>query len=310
MKRFFTPLLGLFFLFLTVSQTSCKKFEGGQTVPAYIRIDTLNLECDYNTYGANSHRFVDAWVYVDGDDRGCYELPALVPVLKKGPHKVHVYPGIAANGIQNSRAIYPFTSAVVYDAVNLVPDSIVTLNPTVNYLPIGTAIREEITIYWKENFDNSTYNMEALGDSDVPITQVEGPLAWHDPLGNNRSAKLTLTSDTAEFNIASTGKFTDVPTDAFSCMLEMDYKCSDTCAVSLIYMLNYSEKQEYIVRLKPTGVSGEEPTNWNKIYITLGPYFYDYKDADYFRLALSSWYNRNDGNQYFYFDNLKIIYMR
>ena len=47
---------------------------------------------------------------------------------------------------------------------------------------------------------------------------------------------------------------------------------------------------------------------WNKIYINLGPYLVDYENADYFKLYISSWYNRNDGPQYFYYDNLKIIY--
>ena len=51
-----------------------------------------------------------------------------------------------------------------------------------------------------------------------------------------------------------------------------------------------------------------EPERWNKIYVNLGPYLVDYEDSEYFKLYFSSWYNRNDGPQYFYFDNLKIIY--
>ena len=307
MKRDFTLILSLFLCFATAALTSCKKFEGGQSVPSYLRIDAINLDCDYNTFGANTNRFIDAWVYIDGDDRGCYELPALVPVLKKGPHEVKVYAGIAANGIKNSRALYPFTSPATFSDVNLVPDSIVTLAPTVRY----EVENNPATVYWKENFDGGTYKMEANDDSDASIIQESGPLAWHDPLGFNRSAKLVLHSDTAQFCITTSGKFTDFPSGMFSCMLEMDYKCSDTCAVGYIYKMSYTnEKRGGILRLKPTGVSGEEPVEWNKIYITLGPYFDDYKDADYFKIYLSSWDDRNEGDQYFYFDNLKIIYMR
>ena len=78
--------------------------------------------------------------------------------------------------------------------------------------------------------------------------------------------------------------------------------------MGIFYRLNYTITQEALVRLKPTCASGEEPVEWKKIYINLGPYFVDYEDADYFKVYLSSWFNRNDGPQYFYFDNLKIIY--
>ena len=33
---------------------SCQKFSGSQTVPAYIHIDSISLDCDYYTYGANT----------------------------------------------------------------------------------------------------------------------------------------------------------------------------------------------------------------------------------------------------------------
>ena len=117
-----------------------------------------------------------------------------------------------------------------------------------------------------------------------------------------------MNSDTAQFCYANSEEFKDLPTKGSPCMLEMDYKCSDTCTVGIYYRLNYSVMQEALVRLKPTCPSGEEPVEWNKIYINLGPYFVDYEDADYFKVYLSSWFNRNDGPQYFYFDNLKIIY--
>ncbi len=306
MRRSFTPILFLFLALVTVGTTSCKKFEGDQTVPAYIRIDTMGLTCDYYTYGANTHNFVDAWVYIDDDVKGCFELPATIPILKQGPHKVAVYAGIAVNGIKDTRADYPFTAPAIYPSVNLVPDSVVTLTPMVSYWPNG----ENLHVRWMEDFDSGTVTMETTSQSDVPYIRASGPLAWHDPEGvhSTYSAKFVLTSDTAQFCFANSEEFTDLPTKGSPCMLEMDYKCSDTCAVGIFYRLDYTVTQEALVRLKPTCAPGEEPVEWNKIYINLGPYFVDYEDADYFKVYLSSWFNRLDGEQYFYFDNLKIIY--
>lgn len=306
MKRNFTLILFFLLALITAGTTSCRKFEGGQTVPAYIRVDTIGLVCDYYTYGANTNNFVDAWVYVDGDDRGCFELPAMVPILKEGPHAISVYAGIAVNGIKDTRAPYSFTAPAIFKDVNLVPDSTITLVPMVTYWPNG----ENLHVRWIEDFDSGTITMETTSQSDVPMIRTSGPLAWHDPEGvySTYSAKFVLTSDTAQFCYANIEEFTDLPTKASPCMLEMDYKCSDTCAVGIFYRLNYTVTQEALVRLKPTCAPGEEPVEWHKIYINLGPYFVDYEDADYFKVYLSSWYNRHDGPQYFYFDNLKIIY--
>ena len=308
MSRRFTFFSFLFLLVLTASVSSCRKFEGEQTVPAYIRIDTIGLVCDYYTYGANTHNFVDVWVYVDDDVKGCFELPATIPILKQGPHKVAIYAGIAVNGIKDSRADYPFTAPVIYENLNLVPDSVVTLVPMVSYWPAGPD--ENTHVRWMEDFDSGTVTMETTSQSDVPYIRVGGPQAWHDPEGvhSTYSAKFVLNSDTAQFCFANSEEFTDLPTKGSPCMLEMDYKCSDTCTVGIFYLLNYTVTQEALVRLRPTCAPGEEPTEWKKIYINLGPYFVDYEDADYFKVYLSSWFNRNDGPQYFYFDNLKIIY--
>lgn len=307
MKRNCTLLLFLFLTF-AASLTSCKDFEGEQTVPAYLRIDTLGLVCDYYTYGANTHNFVDAWVYVDDDVKGCFELPATIPLLKQGPHKVAVYAGITVNGIKDARADYPFTAPAIYQDLQLTPDSITTIAPMVNYWPQGPD--QNTHVRWMEDFDSGTITMETNSQSDVPMIRTSGPMAWHDPEGvhSTYSAKFVLNSDTLRFCYANSEEFTDLPTKGSPCMLEMDYKCSDTCTVGIYYRLNYSVIQEALVRLRPTGPSGEEPVEWHKIYINLGPYFVDYEDADYFKVYLSSWFNRNDGQQYFYFDNLKIIY--
>lgn len=304
--RRFTLFSFLAVTFFAALLSSCKKFEGPQTVPSYIRIDSLGLSCDYYTYGANTHAFIDAWVYVDDNVLGCFELPAVIPVLKEGPHKIAVYPGIARDGIKDLRAPYPFIAPAEYASVNLVRDSIITLSPVFDYYPNG----DNLHVRWMEDFDSGSISIQPTSQSDTNIIRVSGPLAWHDPEGvhSTYSGKVVLTSDSMQFCIATHEEFTDLPTKGSACLLEMDYKCSDSCAVGLFFSQNYTVNQLQILRLRPTGASGVEPDRWNKIYVNLGPYLVDYEDADYFKLYLSSWYNRNDGPQYFYYDNLKIIY--
>lgn len=305
MMRNFTFLFLFLALVFTASFPSCKKFEGSQTVPAYIRIDTIELSCDYYTYGANTHKFIDAWVYVDDEAIGCFELPATFPVLKQGKHKVSIRPGICVNGIKRNRSWYPFLNTYVREDVTLTPDSITRIRPTVTYLPNG----DNLHVRWLEDFDEGTISMEPTTSSDTSIIRADGPLAWHDPEGlhSTYSGKIVLSRSSQDFCIATSEEFRDLSSQSYACMLEMDYKCSDTLLFGLYY-LEGSIHDVGLIRLKPTGESGVEPTSWNKIYINLGPYLVDYDQATYYKFYLASWSERNEGLQYFYFDNLKILY--
>lgn len=305
MMRNFTRFSYFVSLILVLSLGSCHKFEGNQTVPAYLRIDTMAVVCDYHTYGATTHNFTDAWVYVDDNIVGCFELPATFPVLAEGPHKVSVIPGIKVNGISQTRSQYPFMAAAVFQDFNLVKDSIRTLVPQFTYYPNG----DNLHVRWMEDFDGGSVSLHPTSTSDTTINRVSGPLAWHDPEGihSTYSGKVVLTADSLNFCVAS-GEFDDLPTKGSACMLEMDYKCSDTCLVGLFYQNNSKIVQYPILRLRPTGESGVEPVRWNKIYVNIGPYCVENEGADYFKVYLSSWSNRNEGNQYFYFDNLKLIF--
>ena len=300
----------LFATVATVQLSSCKKFEGSQTVPAYIRIDTVGVSCDYTTYGANTHKIIDAWVYVDDNIVGCYELPTVFPVLKEGKHKVAIYPGIARDGIRNLRADYPFM-APWEDSIVFVKAEAVTLTPMFHYYPIGVDENMHICPDLKEDFEDGTIQFEATSGSDASIELVfDGPVMPNHPgdPSTYKCAKLVLNSEEQNFRIVTSAELKGLPTKGSACMLEMDYKCSDTCHVGLLYFKDYALTAESIVRLRPTGVSGQEPVEWNKIYINIGPYLVDNETAEYFKIYFSSWDPRNSGTQYFYFDNLKLIY--
>jgi hypothetical protein len=65
-RKFLHILAFSFFLLLLLAQTSCEKFSGDQTVPAYMKIDSIRLTTDYSTQGTAIHNITDAWVYIDG----------------------------------------------------------------------------------------------------------------------------------------------------------------------------------------------------------------------------------------------------
>jgi len=300
-------------LFFSLSMVSCKKFSG-QAVPAYIHIDSVSLACDYYTYGANTSNFTDAWVYVDDQILGCFELPATFPILKKGPHKVSVYAGISVNGVGASRSYYPFCQPQVYEDLVLVEDSIITLNPVVSYYPIN----EGVKVGWMEDFETGC-SLESLAESDTSIMRVSGNEAWQS-VNSFYSAKLALPPDSLDFYVAMTDEMTfhsDLQGDF--CMLEMDYNCNDTFFVGLMYYKDYTITRWPMLKVLPTDKTHLVPEKWKKIYVNLGHYMTANETASYFKLyftsdlSVNSDYEQHDytpinEERYYYIDNLKVLH--
>ncbi len=298
----FTRVILLLATSILIAFASCNKFEGNQTVPSYIRIDSIRLTTDYFTFGANTKNITDAWIYIDDNPIGCFELPAVVPILEKGEHKLAIYAGIKINGIAASRAPYPFFEPKTWDAFTLYPDSIITINPVVNYYGLNT-----VHIAMMEDFESPTLALEATSDSDTSIYRVAGEGTWQTQY-SSYSGRVMLPADTAMcFKIAS-GEFTELPINGAACMLEMDYNTSDTIEVGVYYCEDNTVTQTSLLQIPPTDNVNGIPAVWKKIYVNLEPVIVEYMSADYFKIYISSWYSRQNKDSYYYFDNLKLLY--
>lgn len=298
----------------SVAFASCRKFEGSQTVPAYIHIDSITVNCDYFVYGANTSKVTDAWVYIDDDPIGCFELPATFPVLEKGLHKVSVYAGICVDGRSSARDRYPFYKPAVYEKLALVEDSIINLNPVVNYYPIGEGVEKG----WMEDFENAN-TLLPTPQSDTGITRVTGAEAWHS-INSFWSGKVELPPDSLDFTFATADEFTfHSQLKGNYCLLEMDYNCNDTFFVGVMYYKDYRLVSWPLVKVTPTDKEHDVPSRWNKIYINLGYFLTEIETASYFKLYFTSDltvdsvyeeypYSPLDERRYYYFDNMKLLY--
>lgn len=302
----------MLFLGLLLFSASCKKFEGSQKVPAYIHIESIEVDSltDYFVYGANTHKITDAWVHVDDQLIGVYELPATFPVLEKGPHKVTVYGGIMVDGRSAARDRYPFYQPWTVQNLNLVEDSIVNLSPVLRYYPIG----EGTNVAWKEDFEN-TNTLLSDSSSDVNMNRVSGVEAWQS-VNSFWSGKVELPPDSLDFTVVTADQFNFYKnTDGVYCLLEMDYNCNDTFLVGIQYYLDYYLETLPIIKVTPTDKTHDKPERWNKIYINIGPYMNEFQRASYFKLFFTSnlamegsEYHPISEPRYYYFDNLKLLY--
>ena len=316
MSRNFTVFILLGLAFLSLSVSSCKKFEGSQTIPSYIHIDSISVSGDYFVYGAMTRKITDAWVYIDDQIIGCYELPTTFPVLKKGPHKVTIYGGIMTNGISSDRAPYPFYQPWVSQKLNLVEDSIVNLQPVLNYYPVG----EGFNIAWNEDFENTNTLIKDVG-SDTSAIRITGSEAWRS-VNSFWSGKVELPPDSLDFTLVNSEELTfyDSISNGVYCMLEMDYNCNDTFFVGVQYYKQYQLMKWPLVKVVPTDKTHDKPQKWNKIYINIGPTINQNDDASYFKIYFTSdlttdvdlyygqEYHPISEPRYYYFDNLKLLY--
>ncbi len=288
--------LQLYFLFtlLIFSQLACQKFEGDQTVPAYLQIDTVLFSADYVTQGSSSHRITDAWVYVNDQLIGVYELPATFPVLARGKQDLEIRPGIKLNGIGATRAPYPFYQPYILKDFEFIEDSVRQVKPVSSYY-------DNLTFVWMEDFEGSSTSLESISPGDTNIFKTNpanSPEAWLSPY-SSFSGKVQLDADHETFRLASFNSFV-LPGQGKAVLLELDYKCDQEFGVGLIINLSSS------TLIMPLVIVNKSET-WNKIYINLGPNISEYPSAQHFKVFLEG-YKSDAETSTFYFDNIKLIH--
>lgn len=289
---------------LIIGLSSCHRFEG-PSVPAYIYVDTCYLTSNYYTTGANTHKITDVWVYVDDQTIGCYEIPATVPILQHGKHKLSLRAGIKVNGIAATRSWYPFFKTKDYEDFELEADSIKTVRPTFEYYDANT-----VHVAWMEDFESAAVSLTPTAQSDTNIMRTNNQSEAYISNYSSFSGKVVLPAGSSTTcAIASFNEFTNLPTTGSACMLEMDYKASfDSLTVGVIYSINNSVTQWPLLRLAATDTINDIPANkWRKMYVNIGPIVVANSTAEYFKIYFEA-SNSGAKTQYFYLDNIKLLY--
>ncbi|MCB0821317.1 MAG: hypothetical protein KDC09_01375 [Bacteroidales bacterium] len=285
-------------IILGIIGVSCDKFEGDQTIPSYIHVDTIFLGNNPElAEGALTHNFTDVWAYIDDDLLGAFELPADIPVLANGEHKLTLYAGIKLNGLSGTRSPYPFIEPRVYENFNFIIDSTIIKNPTVTY-------RDNTVFAWMENFEDPSLGLQPTSNSDTTINRIM--YSSSNPPYGLASGAGYLDDSHAIFEIASYDPEAgglDLPRYGEYVLMEMEYNSNTQLLVGLfIYEIASGIIQHSIVILKPTD------GKWKKIYVNLTPAVDQYSSADYYNVYFHAEKQAYDDLEYVYLDNLKVIY--
>lgn len=279
-------LLSLIFLFFILS---CNEDELEATIPSYLKIDQIGVKInDPSVEGSSSNKITDAWVFVNDQLIGSFELPTLIPILESGQTNIKVRAGVLNNGLSNQREVYPFYEFYILDT-NLVPE-------TVYAPPIVVEYRSGVvfnTDWPGENFETGV-SLQNNPSSDVNLTRTTEPSKVFE---GNASGALTLPTGTT-FAEIFTSDIRDIPRIGTAVYLEMDYKTTHDIAVSIY--TNNRDQQFSVVNFRPTD-------GWNKVYIDFSRVFSTLFNASNYNIAIGM-VKPVDENAELLIDNLKLIH--
>ncbi len=284
------------------TSSGCYKFDGNQTIPAYISVKGINLVTSYVEEGTSSSDIIDIWVYVDDVLLGVYEFPesdtlgALFPVLSEGVHKLEFRPGIKLNGISSTRVPYPFYKPIIYTDFNFIPGTIQELGQlTTTYYP-------DLEFPWKEDFEQPEISIETTSWSDTMMIRTNpenNPVAFISP--NSRySGVINLTEEKEQYAGTSYNSF-EVQTPGTVIVMEMNFKVDNYLVVGLLIRDAYEVVPIDLVILNHTD-------EWKKIYINLGANLSLYPQAIDYKIIFKSGLEEGLSETKLFIDNIKIVH--
>ena len=261
-------------LLLLISIISCKK-ENINNIPSYITIESITLNEN------STHNITDAWVYINDQLQGVYELPAEFPVLENEVQTLRVRAGIKSNGIASSRIAYPFYSSY-FEEVMFNPDSIIIITPTVSYL--------DSLDFWLEDFEiGLSLDVDSLSFSTDNFNGID-----------NEYGKITL-QDSMFLSEITTFELPPLPQAGAPVFLELDYKSNAQFLVGVYVNFPQDVLQKDLLWINPKD-------DWNKIYINLTSTISEGVGAESFKVFIGMKRDFSLDKNELYFDNVKVVY--
>ncbi|GAB4301036.1 MAG: hypothetical protein Kow0068_24120 [Marinilabiliales bacterium] len=280
---------GLLIIILTaIIISACEIINPSEDIPAYIYIEKFDLVTT-SIQGSDNHNITDAWVYINGDEAGTYELPVTFPVLASGKCSVLIRAGIKHNGISNDRVIYPFYKKYEVN-IDLEPKKIDTIHPVVYYLD-----ELKFSDLWMADFEDAGLPLDTTPSSNVNLLQVT------DTITNSKVGEIFITEDKPNFYCVSDP--IELPVDGSVIYLEMDYRCNQSFSLGMIANLGTTTSSQQVFIFNST--DGQ----WNKIYIDLTYYTVDNPLAQSFSLFFSANKDDNVATGNIALDNLKLLHL-
>jgi len=286
-KYLFSFSLALFLIAGVFLSTGCA--DDASETPSFIKIDTVIVDStDFDRYGSIRHKINFAFVYIDDNLQGAYQLPAKFPVIGEGPKKITIYAGVAEFGNGSVITRYMFYNSYTVNDTLVLMDTLV-LNPHVQYDTLTTVV------FNVQDFDTHPgdfiLSSGSSGDYQASFDDI-------DPAAEGLCAYMHMSADTAGTicTIESATAIT-VPKGAVGYFLEIDYKCN----APFFFDIKTSTGYRSIIGFNTKNT-------WNKAYINI-TYAMDVTPGTDVKLIFKMNRDITILDQEVLIDNIKLIYL-
>ena len=293
-------LIALLYIIITPVFFSCNS---DIDIPSYIYIEDVSFSIsDRETKGTASHNVPFVFVTVDGTNIGCYQLPALVPVIASGQTNIRIGSGIKLNGLSAQRVEYPFYTSS-NQSVTLTKEKTDTLRPSATYI-------DAAKFHFIDNFEEQTVFSSVEG-APLNIGNDDDLRFKYPGEYNGKYGIITISpEDSLPYFEIKSPTITSLPID---CFIELNYWFTEDVEVGIYcYTSNSQYKSKKIGIANIRASDTEKGESWKKIYINLIDEINNESGSSGINMDSFAFYfigsASNGKNARFLFDNIKLIY--
>ena len=283
-----------YLLFLVLLLSACVK---NNPDPSWLEVNEWTLQANPTLNGEDgelTHSLTDAWVYIDDQLIGVFEVPFKIPVLKEGTVNVRIYPTIRVNGI----------SATKMRNEHMVPFEItgeLVKNQTWSIAPV-THYKDNVN-FWTEDFED--INIKLTDDpntSSAHLTLANDSLQWFN--GNYYGKVLLSATDSIWVAYTNQDQQLSIPKNK-QAMLEIDY-CNSVPFTNYLLFVNSSGTNENpMVTMNKSSLNA---LRWKKIYILLSEVITAGPNNTNYVQAFRAFYDSSIETNLLLIDNIKVVY--
>lgn len=283
----------MYFSLVLLGLWGCSLMDPEQDIPTYLIVPGWEF-IPGEDQGTASTNITDLWVYSATDVVGVFPLPAIVPIL---PQDANGYPvtllaGIRENGISNSRAPYPFYTAVDQEVLGE-PGARDTLQPEVTLV-------DDVRLIRIEDFENSNVFGNLGGGSGLLRLDAEDAVFEGEYAG-----RIEVDTDAPLSRVRTVEQEFDL-NNGVPAFLELDYRCDQSFALGLYGFRDGIETKHLALVVNPTEELGGE-IEWNKLYVDLAPSITAQGVADHFEVYVECILEAGRESGSVGLDNLRIL---
>jgi hypothetical protein len=277
------------FVFFQVS--SCDLIDEPEEIPSYIQIDTIRVQSQMNSEGSSSHNIKDAWLFVNNQLIGAFELPMRAPVLEEGEQLVEVFAGIDDNGVIAIPEVYPFYDR--YRATKtLKRGEVLVVEPTVLY-------NDDAVFGFIEDFELGNLFGADIDGNDLTRIEITNTGKFE----GQRSGVILLNEENPifEHGTANFYELYDENNPTSPVYVELNYKNNIPFEVGIIGF----ENNALVEKVYVTGMNPSD--KWNKIYINMSLDINSMK-ADNYQIVIRAIKPQNVETGEIFLDNIKLLH--